>query len=192
MLPDTVFAHNARPQDANISCDDFTRMQVMERGHVARSIPDWVRSEARVQKVIVARAWALLHARSIPPLDVNWKYLDQQVMAHLLHKVKTKPCKFHIERYNAAARLGSYMTLQGSIIWRTWRLGHTAREIANDLGVTPAAIHSTLASIRCTAQRLGLEPRSKSRAVRDGKWSAEAKARHSEIIHTMWRKRRAE
>lgn len=152
-----------------ISFDDAKRMQTQSRStKPAAWVPPFAMSDAKLQKVLLVRAWRYVHGSAcrklIPhPESINREEINRAATAKALRGYTIRPDAPAIQHqahamHQASVRLaGGFLQLMASIAFRSWRLGMDSVAVAETLGTSPQAVRASLWRFREIAKRLGFD-----------------------------------
>jgi hypothetical protein len=107
-------------------------------------------------------------------------------MALQPHKIRSESPQIqremNIMHIQAIVRAGSYLALQSSIAYKRWRLGEDSVTIAEELGLSPAAVRIGLVRLRDIAKKLGFDIGQEHHS--------RGNAEHSKRLKRAWRRRK--
>jgi len=158
-------------------------------------VPAFANNMPQVRQVLMYRAWAFLHAHTPMPTGLDWKHLDQLCTVRVRYLHDTNPTCGRAAIWRAVDRAGTYMSLQGLLINRCWRVQESLPEVSRDLGLPIGQLHHQLELIARAAERLGFEtyphvkpagPRiSTAEKIRQG-WTPAVRAAKAAAVRLQW------
>jgi hypothetical protein len=180
------FAGTERPVSAKtrISRGDYARMHQERHSYRRYWIPAWALNDKQLRHVIAQRCWdyllnfegGLIQLKSrgvvgwahspVPSALIENRELLEALAEKALANIHAREA-FRINQYAARTthlatlKAYSYLSLHAALIWRCYRLGERAKDVAEDLGVSAGSIRQSLLRANLTAARLGYETLSK-------------------------------
>jgi len=140
---------------------DNLEMSNRRAAHNFAFIPPFAFQDEQLKAVLRHRAWRYVHSNT--PIPASWDYAAINLAATKKalrgHEIVGPDQQHALQDKHIAAvkRAGSYMALQSSIAWRSWRLGMPSTEVAFSLCVSPWMVRQALRRLRAIAAGLGYE-----------------------------------
>jgi hypothetical protein len=121
-------------------------------------IPPFAADNRKLAQVLLTHAWKYVHPGTACPADCDYKSLKAAATKRAIESTQTSVA--------AIRSAGGYMELQAAIVYKNWRLGIEAKQIAKELGLTSPQVRQITRRIRATASRLGFDTGKRHHSLR--------------------------
>jgi hypothetical protein len=126
---------------------------------LAKWIPPFALDTAKLRTVLVFRGWMMAYGPKRFNSEIPYAVIDAAATERSLHFaennfVDTARALAHTA---AVRRAGSYLSLQGAIAYRAWRLGQNSIDIGDALGISPVNVRVSLERLKRCARALGYD-----------------------------------
>jgi len=128
---------------SRISFSDYHRMHTEHRRTNFRQkneIPEWALNDSTIRRVVVTKLACMTGAVNVPETFEEMRALDKIAIARLAAN-RNPDVRRGAE---VAARIGSLAALWIAVLYRSYRLGYDAVQVAADLEISPDSVRQML------------------------------------------------